>query len=238
MTNWFPSEEWLAAYRTNLNGSDRYRRESEGWGVEFDGRFVFEIRRLPVEETTLGEFPDELSEGLGENLSNLPEERATALVEDAPETLRERTDYGDDGDDDRERLLGALFATPIVELPDAVRPPLREEFPGDLANLLDQLERYVEDGTVRVYLDLRDGNCREAEVLEPGDERDVGFVLRGDYPEWKNLTEGADVMGAVLGEHLDLDGSVTTVMNYADAADEMGVVASRIESASLFVADS
>jgi putative sterol carrier protein len=231
MTNWFPSEEWLGAYRTNLNRSDRYRQESEGWGVDFDGRFVFEIRRLPVEETTLGEFPDELSDALAESVSTLPEEYAATLVEDAPETLGERIA---DGDDDRERLLGALLATPVVELPNAVRPSLREAFPEDLANLLDQLERYVEDGTVRVHLDLYDGNCREAEVLEPGDERDVGFVLRGDYPEWKALTEGADVMEAVLSENLDLDGSVTTIMNYADAADEMGVVASRTDSDPLF----
>lgn len=229
---WFPSEEWLAAYRTNLNESERYREESEGWGVDFEGDFVFEIRDLPLEVSTLGEFPDGLTEPLREDLQSLSDDRIERLIADAPPALRERID-GREGDD-RERLLKALFATPIAEMPEVVWPDLREELPADLENLLGQLERYVADDTVRVHLDLVDGECRSAEVIEPDAEPDPGFALRGPYVEWKALVEGADVMDKVLGEALHLDGSVTTIIGYADAADEMGAVANRTASTPLF----
>ncbi|MFC5969934.1 sterol carrier protein [Halomarina salina] len=232
MSEWFPSEEWLDRYRANLNESERYAAESDGWGVDFAGDFVFEIRSLPVEETTVGEFPDDLTDDLRENLTSLPDERAATLVADAPPTLRERLDEQEG--DDRTRLLDALLATPVAEVPDAVSSALREELPADLANLLTQLERYVDDGTVRVYLDLYEGECREAFVLDPDDERDPGFALQGPYGSWKALTEGEDVMDSVLGQDLDLDGSVTKIMSYADAADEMGDVASRTDSRALF----
>lgn len=233
MGEWFPSEEWLAAYRTNINQSERYREESEGWGVDFEGDFVFEIEELPLEETTVGEFPEDLVEGVRENVTSLSEDRAATLIDEAPPTLQERLEETDE-DDPRERLLDALLATPVSEVPDAVSADLREELPDDLENLLSQLERYVEDGTVRVYLDLYDGECREAVVLEPDDDREPGFVLTGPYGNWKALTEDAPVMDSVLGEDLDLDGSVTTIMSYADAADELGVVARQTESTALF----
>ena len=232
MSEWFPSEEWLSAYRTNLNESERYVAESDGWGVDFEGDFVFEIQRLPVEETTVGEFPDELTDGLRENITSLSDERARTLVDGAPAELDER--LAEQDGDDRERLLNALLATPVVEVPDAVSSDLREELPSDLENLLTQLERYVDDGTVRVYLDLYDGECREAVVLDPDDDCDPGFALQGPYENWKALTEGKKVMDSVLGKDLDLDGSVTKIMSYADAADEMGDVASRTDSQPLF----
>lgn len=232
MSEWFPSEEWLNAYRTNLNESERYAAESDGWGVDFEGDFIFEIRRLPVGETTVGEFPDELADALRENITALSDERAATLVDDATPTLAERLD--DQDGDDRERLSNALLATPVDDVPDAVSTDLREELPADLENLLTQLERYVDDGTVRVYLDLYEGECREAVVLDPDDDRTPGFALQGPYESWKALTEGTDVMDSVLGQDLDLDGSVTKIMSYADAADEMGDVASRTDSRPLF----
>lgn len=234
---WFPSEEWLDAYRTNLNDSERYREESEGWGVGFEGDFVFEIRDLPVEETTVGELPEELPDGLRESVGSLPEERAAAIVADGPPELRERMDEvaGDDPDaDDRERLVDALLGATIAETPPLLSTELEDELPADLSNLLAQLDDYVEAETVRVHLDLRDGECRAAEVLEPGASPEPGFALRGPYGNWKDLVSGADVMESVLGEALELDGSVTTVIQYADAAQEMGDVANRTPSKPLF----
>lgn len=231
MTEWFPSEEWLSRYRENLNGSERYREASDGWGVDFAGDFVFEIRNLPLEETTLAAFPDGLTDGVRENLDGLGDDRAASLVEGATPTLRSQLPAAGD---DRERLESAILATTVADVPEAVWPAFRNELPANLVNLLDQLERYVEDGTVRAYLDLRDGECREAVVLDPAEDVDPGFALAGPYGQWKALTEGADVMDSVLGEALELEGSVTRVIDYADAADEMGVVASRTESTPLF----
>lgn len=236
-SEWFPSEEWLDAYRANLNGSGRYREESEGWGVDFDGDFVFEIRDLPLEARTIAELPDGLVNRLRGSLASLDDERLAELVSNASPGLEARLEeVGESNPDasDRERLVDALLGATVAESPAIVGPDLEAELPDDLTNLLGQLDDYVEAGTVRVHLDLEDGECRAAEVLDPEAAPEPGFALRGPYGKWRDLVEGADVMESVLGEALELDGSVTTVIEYADAADEMGRVANRTPSKPLF----
>lgn len=232
MPEWFPSREWLDAYRRALNGNEAYRRASEGWGVDFAGDFVFEITDVPIGSTTFGDLPDGLADPLRTSLESLPEERIDALVADAPPGLDER--LADRAGPDRARLVEALLDTPLADDPSASRPGLRAAFPRDLARLLDQLERYVHDGTIHAYLDLHDGDCREAAVLEDPSARDPGFRIAGPYWTWRDLLEGADVMDAVFSQALDLDGSTTTIIPYADAAAELGDTAGRVESRYLF----
>ncbi|WP_255195313.1 SCP2 sterol-binding domain-containing protein [Halorarius litoreus] len=46
----FPSEEWIQEYERRLNEDDAYQDASEGWGVGFNGDFIFHIGaddRLP-----------------------------------------------------------------------------------------------------------------------------------------------------------------------------------------------
>jgi putative sterol carrier protein len=40
----YPSEAWMEAYRERLNASETYAEAATGWGVEFDGDFVFHLR--------------------------------------------------------------------------------------------------------------------------------------------------------------------------------------------------
>jgi putative sterol carrier protein len=232
MTEWFPSHEWLDAYQTALNDNETYREASEGWGVDFDGDFIFEITDVPVAETTTEDLPDDLSEGLRDNLESLSEERCEDLLADAPSALNER--MADREGTDRDRLIAALLATSIGDAPDVTFPALREEYPEDLDNLLDQLERYVHDDTIYAYVDLYDGECRETDVLEDPSARNPGFGLIGPYPHWRDLLEGADVMESIFSEDLELDGSTTTILPYADAAQELGDTAGRIDTRFLF----
>lgn len=49
----FPSEEWIQEYQRRLNDDETYQESSEGWGVGFNGDFVFHIEaddRLPEDE--------------------------------------------------------------------------------------------------------------------------------------------------------------------------------------------
>ena len=232
MTEWFPSREWLETYQAALNDNDTYREASEGWGVESEGDFVFEITDVPV-ETVVENLPDDLSEELRENLEALSDEEIEALLTDAPTALDDRMDEEDESTD-RERFIAALLATPIEDAPQVTFPALRDEFPTDLDNLLDQLERYVHDGTIYAYVDLYDGECRETEVLEDPSARNPGFGLVGPYPHWKDLLEGKDVMESIFSEDLALDGSTTTILPYADAAEELGDTAGRVEAQFLF----
>jgi putative sterol carrier protein len=38
------AEEWIDEYETKLNESDQYTHAGEGWGVGFNGDFIFEIQ--------------------------------------------------------------------------------------------------------------------------------------------------------------------------------------------------
>lgn len=234
MAYWFPSRDWLAAYRERLNNNETYGEVSEGWGVDFEGDFIFEITELPVEETTIGDLPKELSGTLRDNLESIPEERVEELITDATPALEERLESKANEHASRARLINALFETPIEDTPSVMWPDLRTELPDELEDLLDQLERYLDGDTVYAYIDLYDGSCRTAEVLEHTDKRNAGFVLTAPYSKWNELIEGADVIEAVMSQDMDLDGSVTKVILYPEAAQELGDTAGRMETDFLF----
>lgn len=120
----FPSEEWIEEWKRRLNDNEEYAEAGEGWGVGFDGSFVFHLRA-----------------------------------------------------DDR----------------------------------LPEDEYY--------YIDLEDGECKEAYRVESEDEVDAGFVYRGDYSDWVKLNEGE--IGAIDGMMsgvFDLEGDMQKVLQYSDAA--------------------
>ncbi len=233
MTRWFPSEEWLAAYQERLNANEDYIESSDGWGEEFLGSFIFEINGLPLSETTIGELPDELTAPFRTALTDASDARITTLRENAPPALDQRVAEAD-GETPRDRLIAALFDTEIANAPAVVSPELRVELPDDLENLLDQLDKYAQNDTVYAYLDLEDGRCNEATVLEDPESSTAGFVLSAQYQQWIELIDGADVIEAVMSRDMSLDGDITNIIIYPEAAQEMGDTAGRLETTFLF----
>lgn len=46
----FPSDEWIREWRAQLNENEEYAEKARGWGVGFDGDFIFHVGaddRLP-----------------------------------------------------------------------------------------------------------------------------------------------------------------------------------------------
>jgi putative sterol carrier protein len=46
----FPTDEWIEEWEQELRNNETYQEASEGWGVEFNGNFVFHLEaddRLP-----------------------------------------------------------------------------------------------------------------------------------------------------------------------------------------------
>ncbi|MFC6766940.1 sterol carrier protein, partial [Natrinema soli] len=114
-------------------------------------------------------------------------------------------------------------------------PALEDLIRGDLDSLLAQLETYVvDDSRVHAHLELEDGVCRRAQLVEEPSARDVGFELEAPYETWKDLLEGADVIESVMSNEMALDGSVTRVIHYGDAAAAMGDVAGETDARYLF----
>jgi len=56
----FPSQEWFDAYETEINDDSEYREKSEGWGVGFNGDFVFEMTDMPVPNIDVDAMPPDL----------------------------------------------------------------------------------------------------------------------------------------------------------------------------------
>jgi putative sterol carrier protein len=58
----FPSQEWFSAYEGRINEDDKYKEISEGWGVEFNGDFIFEMTEIPLDEMDSDSMPKDLRE--------------------------------------------------------------------------------------------------------------------------------------------------------------------------------
>jgi len=229
MTEWFPSEQWLERYRENLNANERYAADSEGWGVDFDGDFLFVVQNLPLEETTVGDLPDDIVDPLVGELETLDDDELAALRASATDDFAARLDG-----EGHDTFVGTMLATPLDDVPAEVWPGLRAYFPDELDDLLGQLEAYVDDGTAVVHVALEDGECQAIDLLADPDGVETGFELRGRYPVWKELIEGADVIESVMSRDMQFDGSVTTVLEYDDAAAEMGDTAGETPARYLF----
>lgn len=229
MTEWFPSEEWLERYRENLNANERYAADSEGWGVDFDGDFLFVVQNLPLGETTVGDLPDDLVDPLVADVETLDDDELADLRASATDDFAARLDG-----EDHEAFVETMLATPLDDVPGEVWPDLRAHFPEELDDLLGQLEAYVDDGTAVVHVALEDGECQAIDLLADPDGVETGFELRGRYPVWKELIEGADVIESVMSRDMQFDGSVTTVLEYDDAAAEMGDTAGETPARYLF----
>ncbi|ELZ04479.1 hypothetical protein [Natrialba aegyptia] len=244
MVDWFPSEEWLESYRRNLAEDDAYAAASEGWGVEFDGDFCFVLTHLPLEETTLGDLPDALTAELFDRIDALSADEFDRLRETATPAFDERfaavdgtgeSEGADEEENERVRFRRALSTVALADVPTVVWPALETHIRGDLESLLAQLEAYVVDGsTVYAHLSLEDGDCERAELVADPSARDPGFELEAPYETWTELVAGADVIESVMSNEMELDGDVTRVLHYGDAAAAMGDVAGETDARYLF----
>ena len=46
----FPTPEWMEEYVKKLNDSKEMAESGKGWGVDFNGDFIFQINNLPVDK--------------------------------------------------------------------------------------------------------------------------------------------------------------------------------------------
>jgi len=49
----FPSKEWLEEYCKMLNQSKEYKEAGKGWGVGWNGDFIFQIENIPIDKRAL-----------------------------------------------------------------------------------------------------------------------------------------------------------------------------------------
>ncbi len=83
-----------------------------------------------------------------------------------------------------------------------------------------------------VFLDLFDGECREARVATAEDMERVPYILSAELKIWKRLMDSAlEPLVGIMKGHLKLvRGSVGSLLPYASAAKELVAAALRVET--------
>ncbi|MFB6141732.1 MAG: SCP2 sterol-binding domain-containing protein [Halorientalis sp.] len=226
---YFPTTAWLDRYQTALDEDDELDDVGEGWGVGWNGDFIFEMRNLPLEETTVGDLPEELWSALEAGITQLPGDTMENVIENAPEEVRADIEARDGPL--QERAVAELKGTSVADAPDRVWPGLRNIMPDVMNDLLDELENNIsEDGHVYAWIGLEDGGCYEVATLDTLDERDAGFVLTGEWEQWSDLVTG-DIgpVDGIMSGALELDGDMQKILQYTDAAMRMTDVASELD---------
>lgn len=231
---YFPTEQWLERYGEALDADDALAESGEGWGVGWEGAMVFAIEDVPVEGRTVGDLPDELTDLLVAEVKSQGDEEIEELLESAPEAVRERV--GSRPGTLESRVVDEILETELRASPERLWPELRAELPASADVLLDQLEAHlVDDDSVYAWLDLHDGGCRGTAVLDDPADRDRGFVVAGEYGQWRQLVAGeSDVVNRIMSGEMEVDGDMQKLLENAAAATDLVDVAAELDTRFLF----
>ena len=66
----YPSKEWLEEYRKRLTQSKEYKEAGKGWGVGWNGDFIFQIESIPIDKISIEDLPADLAKELEEYTIN------------------------------------------------------------------------------------------------------------------------------------------------------------------------
>ncbi|MFB6143488.1 MAG: SCP2 sterol-binding domain-containing protein [Halorientalis sp.] len=70
----FPSQEWFDEYKEAINSNEEYAEKSEGWGVDFNGDFIFKMTEMPVDDLDIDSMPEFLQEELDQYVNETDSE--------------------------------------------------------------------------------------------------------------------------------------------------------------------
>jgi putative sterol carrier protein len=234
LADYFPTTAWLDNYQQALESSAELDETGAGWGVGWNGDFVFEIQDLPLEAYTVADLPDELWSALETAIEQLPADTVEDVVATAPDVVQEGIEAREG--DINERAIAELRETRLADTPERIWPEFENLMPDILVDLIQELEDNVADGgTVYAWIGLKDGGCYEVETMQSLDEREFGMRLEAGYEQWVALTSGEmDVVQGIMSGDLELDGDMQKILQYSDAALTMTDVAAEMDKRYLF----
>jgi putative sterol carrier protein len=64
------TKEWLSEYREMLNQNNEYEEAGKGWGVGWNGDFIFQIENIPVDKIAFEKLPPDVAKELREYVIN------------------------------------------------------------------------------------------------------------------------------------------------------------------------
>lgn len=125
----------------------------------------------------------------------------------------------------------------LSEASAAIDAPLRWLLPSRTRELLRQLDDNIVGDTIYVLIGLEDGNCTEVSILDDPEERDAGIVFRGTHETWRELVDGESLLLAVLCGDLTVSGNRLRLLQYLNAMQLLGEIATDIQTTYLFHSD-
>lgn len=83
-----------------------------------------------------------------------------------------------------------------------------------------------------VFLDLFEGDCREARVAQAADLEEAPYVISADPPTWKRVLEHdlEPIPGLIRGKLKLVKGSLVSLLPYVTAAKEMVNSAANVDT--------
>lgn len=133
-----------------------------------------------------------------------------------------------------EHVRSGIGDVTLTEAPALLDDTLRPALDETVQDLLRQLETNVVDGNLYAYINLDGGRCTGVDILDSPDERDVGFVIRGSYPTWRDIVNGRPAASAIMQRDLAIEGTFHRRVQYSAMFQTLGDVAADVESVHLF----
>jgi putative sterol carrier protein len=65
----FPSSEWFEDYQEKVNSNEEYAEKSAGWGVDFNGDFIFKMTDMPLDDIDVDAMPEHIQDELDQYVS-------------------------------------------------------------------------------------------------------------------------------------------------------------------------
>jgi putative sterol carrier protein len=82
---------------------------------------------------------------------------------------------------------------------------------------------------VGLWLDLHQGVCREAKVVDRAEADRAPFCISGEYSRWKSvIRKELDPIKAMMQKKLELKGQMTTIVKYVNASKELVECATQV----------
>lgn len=93
-------------------------------------------------------------------------------------------------------------------------------------------ESVLAGGMTAVFLDLWHGECREARFASSQDQEEADYMLEADLAMWKGLLAGKTqpLMALMTGKLKLVRGSLSSLMPYVQASQELVAAASRVHT--------
>jgi len=84
---------------------------------------------------------------------------------------------------------------------------------------------------VGIWLDLHEGQCRDARVVSADEARTAPYVVTGEYARWKQVIQGKlDPIKGMMQGKLRLKGDLPTIVRYVKASKTLVASAAKVDT--------